>query len=196
MNRLLLFVLGMCLFTSCSKQESTSWELLDTSGKVIESGRFVHELEFPYFRQEARPSTGTLRFHHPTGFKSEETWEKKNGEVYIRYVTWDPEGRLYTRCQVRDGNLDGLYEQWREGKPSESGTYLNGRKVGEWREWDARSGAFVQNIYKDGELWDGRARILIGSSGYDVTCQQGQIIEKLPCEAYLVPKRLGEKYKK
>ena len=193
---LFLLVVGSVLFMSCSDQKTTSWELLDTSDKVTESGRFVEEMEFPYFKERDRPPTGTLRFHYSTGFKSEETWEKKNGEVYISSVTWDPQGRLYTRCQTIDGNLDGPYEQYWDGKPTESGTYLNGRKIGKWTEWDARSAAFVQNIYKDGELWDGRTRILIDSSGLDITCKQGQIIEKLPCKAHLVRKCFGERYEK
>lgn len=179
---------------SCSKKNETSWQLVNPSGEVIESGTYVDELGLPFASDADRPPTGTLRSQHYTGFKSEETWETKNGELFIKSVTWDPQGRLYTRYQARDGYLNGFYEQYWEGKPTESGAYLNGRKIGEWTEWHARSATFVQNTYKDGELWDGQARLLVGDSGFDITRKQGETVEMLPCEAYLVPKRFGERH--
>lgn len=189
-----LAALFSLLVVSCSRDVSTRWELLDNNLKVIESGSFSNELDFPYFSPWTRPPSGTLRFFAgSTGCKSEEEWKTNDGIVVTSYRDWDQEGRQAGRCQTKGDFLDGRFERWFAGKPTENGEYREGRRIGIWREYDITTEKYVENTYRDGALWNGHARMFIGDVAFDITCRDGRTLKKVPCEPVL--KRGGEKYK-
>ena len=75
----------------------------------------------------------------------------KNGELEGLHETWRPDGSLLLTRNYKDGKLEGLYERWyRNGNLEEKSNYKDGLHDGESIDWGYNGLARI-SIYREGK---------------------------------------------
>ena len=76
-------------------------------------------------------------------------WCESSDKQSAQWVEWHPgQTQLRQRCTYRNGKPEGSFTAWHpNGKPWVQGQFVDGKKVGKWKQWDASGNEVAEGDY-------------------------------------------------